>query len=92
MTGDTDPDIRTQPYPGDMATQTFHATGLTCGHCAAAVAAEIGGLEGVDAADVTPVRDGVSTVVVTTARELTDEEVVAALEEAGDYSLVENHA
>ena len=72
-----------------MATQTFHATGLTCGHCAAAVAEELGALEAVEAADVTPVRDGVSTIVVTAGRELTDEEVAEALDEAGGYVLVD---
>lgn len=71
-----------------MSTQTFHATGLTCGHCAAAVAEELSAIEGVDAADVTPVRDGVSTVIVTSARSLTDEQVAAALDEAGGYRLV----
>lgn len=72
-----------------MATQTFHATGLTCGHCAAAVAEELGALDAVEAADVTPVRDGVSTIVVTSARDLTDSEVADALDEAGGYVLVD---
>ena len=72
-----------------MTTQTFHATGLTCGHCAASVAEELGALEGVETADVTPVRDGVSTIVVTTTRDLTHEEVVEALDEAGGYVLVD---
>lgn len=71
-----------------MANQTFHATGLTCGHCAASVADELGALDGVESADVTPVRDGVSTIEVSASRELTDEEVSAALDEAGGYILV----
>lgn len=71
-----------------MSTQTFHATGLTCGHCAASVAEELGALEGVETADVTPVRDGVSTIAVTAERDLSDEEVAEALDEAGGYVLV----
>lgn len=70
-----------------MSTQTFYATGLTCGHCAAAVAEEFGALEGVEAADVTPVRDGISTVVITASRDITDDEAAAALDEAGGYAL-----
>ncbi|MBC7306757.1 MAG: heavy-metal-associated domain-containing protein, partial [Dietzia sp.] len=41
-----------------MSTQTFYATGLTCGHCAAAVTEELSALAGVEGVDVTPVRDG----------------------------------
>ncbi|HHU10981.1 MAG TPA: heavy-metal-associated domain-containing protein [Intrasporangiaceae bacterium] len=71
-----------------MSNQTFHATGLTCGHCAAAVAEELQALDGVSSADVTPVRDGVSTIEVSASRDLTDDEVAAALDEAGGYVLV----
>lgn len=71
-----------------MSTQTFHATGLTCGHCAAAVQEELTALEGVDGAEVTVVKDGASTIVVTGARDLADNEVAAALDEAGGYELV----
>ncbi len=68
-------------------TQQFRATGLTCGHCAAAVSEEVGALEGVDEVGVEVVEGGESVVTVTGARDLTDEEVVAALEEAGGYAL-----
>ena len=70
-----------------MSTQTFHATGLTCGHCASAVQEEITALEGVRSADVTAVKDGVSVVIVTADRDLTDDEVASALDEAGGYVL-----
>ena len=70
-----------------MSTQTFHATGLTCGHCASAVQEEITALAGVRSADVTPVKDGVSVIVVAAERELSDDEVAAALDEAGGYVL-----
>jgi len=71
-----------------MTTQQFHATGLTCGHCAAAVTEEVGALEGVGAVAVEVVEGGASLVTVTGERDLTDEEVAAALEEAGGYALV----
>jgi copper chaperone len=70
-----------------MPTQTFHATGLTCGHCASAVQEELTALDSVESADVTPVKDGVSTIVVTSVRDLSDDEVAAALDEAGGYVL-----
>jgi copper chaperone len=70
-----------------MTTQTFHATGLTCGHCATAVQEELTGLPGVQSADVVPVKDGVSTITVTAERDLADDEVAAALDEAGGYAL-----
>ncbi|MDO5501616.1 MAG: heavy-metal-associated domain-containing protein [Actinomycetia bacterium] len=71
-----------------MATQTFRATGLTCDHCAAAVADEVGELDGVQSTNVTAVKDGVSTIEVNADRDLSDEEIAAALDEAGGYVLV----
>lgn len=69
-------------------TQQFRATGLTCGHCAHAVGEELSALEGVDDVQVEVVSGGESVVTVTAGRELTDAEVAAALDEAGDYALV----
>ena len=69
-------------------TQRFEATGLTCGHCAKAVSEELLALEGVLDAQVEVVEGGASTVTVITERDLTDDEVVAALDEAGEYVLV----
>jgi copper chaperone len=69
-------------------TQRFEATGLTCGHCATAVSEELLALDGVLDAQVEVVEGGASTVTVVTERDLTDDEVVAALDEAGDYVLV----
>ena len=71
-----------------MSTQTFTATGLTCGHCAAAVTEELGALEGVTSVDVEVVDGGASTVTVSAEHDLTREQVAAALDEAGDYHLV----
>ena len=70
-------------------TQTFRATGLTCGHCAHAVSEELSAVPGVGAVEVEVVSGGESIVRVTTARELGLDEVTAALAEAGDYTLVD---
>lgn len=69
-------------------TQTFRATGLTCGHCGAAVTDEISALPGVTHASVEVVRDGESVISVVADRELGTEEISGALDEAGDYHLV----
>lgn len=69
-------------------TQQFRATGLTCGHCAHAVTQELTALEGIAEVGVEVVSGGESVVTVTAERDLTDDEVAAALDEAGDYALV----
>jgi copper chaperone len=69
-------------------TQRFQATGLTCGHCAKAVSEELLALDGVLDAEVEVVNGGQSVVTVVAERDLTDDEVTAALVEAGDYELV----
>lgn len=68
-------------------TQTFPVTGLTCGHCVAAVTEELKSLPGVTEVDIDLVAGGSSTVKVASADRLTDDQVAAALEEAGNYSL-----
>ena len=69
-------------------TRRFGATGLTCGHCAKAVSDELRALDGVLDAEVEVVNGGASVVTVVAERDLTDDEVAAALDEAGDYRLV----
>jgi copper chaperone CopZ len=61
-------------------TRTYRVTGMTCGHCVTAITQEVGAL-----ADVTDVHVQLATgdVTVTSTRPLTDDEVVAALDEAG---------
>lgn len=71
-----------------MATQSFHATGLTCGHCASAVVSELSEIEGVSSVEVEVVKGGASTVNVEGTRAIADAEIVAALDEAGGYQLV----
>lgn len=70
-----------------MTTQTFHVTGMTCGHCAHAVTTELQALDGVNEVDVDLVEGGTSTVTVTSEAPLEEAKVAEALDEAGDYKL-----
>ncbi|HEY5246924.1 MAG TPA: heavy-metal-associated domain-containing protein [Dermatophilaceae bacterium] len=70
-----------------MSTQTFPLTGLTCEHCVGAITSELVVLPGVTDVAITLVVGGTSTLKVTADQELTDDEVVMALDEAGDYRL-----
>jgi copper chaperone len=70
-----------------MSTQTFPITGLTCGHCVGAVTSKLSVLAGVKDVQIDLIVEGTSTLRVTTDKELTDDEVVAALSEAGGYQL-----
>ncbi|HQR25544.1 MAG TPA: cation transporter [Nocardioides sp.] len=60
--------------------QTYQVTGMTCGHCAAAVKEEVGAI-----ADVTDVAVDLAAGRVTVAshREITPAEMAAAIDEAG---------
>ena len=71
-----------------MSTQTFPVTGLTCGHCVGAVTSEVKALPGVTGVQIDLVSEGISTLSVTADQILTDADVAAALDEAGDYRLV----
>ena len=64
-------------------TTTYTVTGMTCGHCAAAVTEEVTAIAGVE--DVRVDVDS-GKVVVTSAAPLSDEDVAAAVDEAG-YAL-----
>jgi copper chaperone len=63
--------------------QTFHVTGMTCGHCVAAVTEEVGAI-----ADVTNVVVDLASgrVTVDSGREVTTAEMAEAIDEAG-YAL-----
>lgn len=71
-----------------MSTQTFPVTGLTCGHCVGAITTELKALQGVTDVQIELVVKGTSNVNVTSDKALTDAEVLAALDEAGEYQLV----
>jgi copper chaperone len=70
-----------------MTTQTYHVTGMTCGHCAGAVTDELKALDGVDDVQVDLVAGGTSAVTVMSAAPIEESRVAAALDEAGDYKL-----
>ncbi|WP_375497574.1 heavy-metal-associated domain-containing protein [uncultured Jatrophihabitans sp.] len=72
-----------------MSTQTLSVTGMTCQHCVAAVSEELRALDGVTGVAVELEPEGTSTVTVTAERPLTDEELTAALDEAGEYRLLD---
>ena len=67
-----------------MTTMEYTVQGMTCGHCVAAVTAEIKKLDGVS--DVEIVLEG-GKVTVTSAAPLALADVAAAVDEAG-YELV----
>jgi copper chaperone CopZ len=71
-----------------VSTRTYQVTGLTCGHCVSAVTEELRALPEVTDVQVDLVAGGVSTVTVTSAQPLAEDDVAAALDEAGDYQLV----
>lgn len=60
---------------------------MTCGHCAGHVTTELKAVAGVSDVTVDLVAGGTSTVRVDADHELTDAEVTAALDEAGNYAL-----
>ena len=66
-----------------MTTDTYTVSGMTCGHCVSSVTEEVSGLPGVT--DVQVELDS-GRVTVTSDAPLTEDEVRAAVEEAG-YSL-----
>ena len=66
--------------------QSFEVAGMTCEHCVASVTEELSALGGVDAVSVDLHPGAASTVVVSASRALTQEEIRAAIEDAG-YSL-----
>jgi len=65
---------------------TYSVSGMTCGHCVAAVTEEIGKLDGVSAVTVDLNAGGASQVSVISAEPLPVETVRAAVDEAG-YAL-----
>jgi copper chaperone len=68
---------------------TYRVEGMTCGHCVSAVIEEIEALDGVITVSVDLAPGGTSTVTVAATRPLTDSQVAAALDEAGDYRLAD---
>lgn len=71
-----------------MSHTTYSVAGMTCQHCVSAVEEEVGALAGVRAVDVDLVVGGTSTVTVVSEEPLADEDVRAAVDEAG-YTVVD---
>ena len=65
-----------------MASKSYTVTGMTCGHCVSAVTEEVSKVDGVAEVDVV-LETGAVTV---TGEGFTDEQVAAAVDEAG-YAL-----
>ncbi|WP_236968116.1 heavy-metal-associated domain-containing protein [Microbacterium aurantiacum] len=61
-------------------TSTYQVTGMTCGHCEAAVRTEVTKIDGVR--DVA-VDAGTGVLAITSDAALTDDDVLAAVDEAG---------
>jgi copper chaperone CopZ len=60
-----------------------NVSGMTCGHCISAVSEELESLDGVENVDVDLNAGGISTVTVTSERELSASEIGEAVAEAG---------
>jgi copper ion binding protein len=60
--------------------RSYQVVGMTCGHCVAAVEREVGAIEGVTGVAVDLATGG---VVVTSTRPVGDDEIAAAIDEAG---------
>jgi copper chaperone len=69
-------------------TRTFAVSGMTCDRCVSAVTRELRALDGVTDVAVTLNPAGDSIATVTSTAPVSDEQVAAALDEAGDYRLV----
>ena len=66
-----------------MSTRTYSVDGMTCGHCVAAVTAEVGKVPGVAGVDV----DLAARTVTVTGEPIDDAAVRDAIDEAG-YAVV----
>ncbi|HYO85962.1 MAG TPA: heavy-metal-associated domain-containing protein [Dermatophilaceae bacterium] len=66
-----------------MTTTTYTLTGMTCGHCVAAVTEELSVLPGVTEVAIGLVPEGLSTVTVSSSGPLAEDTVRAAVDEAG---------
>ncbi|MET3807220.1 copper chaperone CopZ [Nakamurella sp. UYEF19] len=63
-----------------MTTTTYQVTGMTCSHCEMAVKGEVDQITGVESAEVS---SATGVLVITSASDLDDAAVLAAVDEAG---------
>ncbi|MGC3022462.1 MULTISPECIES: heavy-metal-associated domain-containing protein [unclassified Brevibacterium] len=66
-----------------MTTTNITVSGMTCGHCEAAVKEELGALAGVSDVSIELNAGGDSPVTITSADALDDAAIRAAVDEAG---------
>lgn len=71
-----------------MASITYRVDGMTSGHCESAVLGELTSLDSVTDVSVDMHAGSTSNVTVASPAPLTDEQVAAVLNEAGDCHLV----
>lgn len=67
-----------------MTMNEYTVTGMTCGHCESAIRTEVGQIDGVERIDVSA---STGKLVVTAQGPIDDQDVFAAVDEAG-YSAV----
>jgi len=72
-------------------TTTYDVVGMTCEHCVNAVTSELKNIAGVEDVKVDLVVGGASPVTVTSQQPLAEDDVVAAIDEAG-YELAASGA
>lgn len=63
-----------------MTTTEFQVTGMTCAHCEHAVSTEVGQIAGVQGVEVSA---ATGRLVITSNTPVSDEQVLAAVDEAG---------
>ncbi|MEV7757687.1 heavy-metal-associated domain-containing protein [Microbacterium sp. NPDC089180] len=68
------------------ATDELRVEGMTCEHCVRAVTEELSSLVGVGVVDIALQAGGTSVVRITRTEDVTDDDLAAAIDEAG-YSL-----
>jgi copper chaperone len=73
------PSVRPTREEHPVQTRTYVVTGMTCEHCVASVTEEVGELAGVRSVDV----DLASGRLQVTGQDVPDEQVTAAVAEAG---------
>lgn len=66
-----------------METTKITVSGMTCGHCVAAVTEELQAIDGVQDVQIDLVAGGDSPVTITSDSALSHADIVAAVDEAG---------
>src|ERR1700712_4651992 len=84
----SEPTAMTRATENDISTaNAFPVTGMTCGHCVAAVTEEISAIPGITEVTVDLKPGATATRRVTSKHGVTRDQIAAALGEAGDYHL-----